>query len=123
MAPLVDTIGPAMKTPEELLLTAADIIARDGWHQGHYCAPDGDPTSSAVCAIGALSRAGTGNAIPTSEMAWRTSAARSAAQRRLAKVAGVTPWDIPDWNDAPERSAEDVILAMKQAAHMEEDPR
>jgi hypothetical protein len=23
---------------------------------------------------------------------------------------------IPDWNDAPERAAEDVILAMKKAA-------
>lgn len=46
-------------TPEEILNEAADIIRRDGWHQGD--ADDGNPVAGAVCLMGAIGRACTGD--------------------------------------------------------------
>ncbi|MGW6255445.1 DUF6197 family protein [Streptomyces sp. NPDC055085] len=110
-------------TPEELLLAAIDIIQRDGWHQGDLYKPpatwkancwreacDEAARTAPTCAMGALFRAAHG----TSRWVDLTDSALGAVSLLQGHLG--TPM-IPHWNDAPERTAEDVILAMKRAAH------
>ncbi len=105
-------------TPQEMLQEAADYLAEHGWCQGNFfenndesldvCAGRGN----AACAIGAL----------------------HAVRVRKLRVLGVPVYTgivgdaagllstyldyipVPAWNDDPERTAEDVILALRRAA-------
>ena len=119
----------------EILSKAAEILERDGWHQGsYYKIPDKQwtPTSemveaaetAPVCSMGALYRAVSGSASlhPTVKLAqdeWRANAkGLGEATKRLAKQIGTDC--IIDWNDEVGRSKEDVILAFKKAANSED---
>ncbi|GHG10298.1 DUF6197 family protein [Streptomyces hydrogenans] len=120
-------------TPEEIdsqarqaLLDAAEVIGRDGWHQGAYYSghtygPEADGTEAAlhapVCAIGSIRRALWGEACVPLRI-WGSPQVRVAlhAEKLLGDHVGAC---VPDWNDKRERTAEDVILAMKQTAHGE----
>ncbi|MEU3052235.1 DUF6197 family protein [Streptomyces griseus] len=97
---------------------AAEYISKHGWHQGDYYsyrATDAeklglpaDQSHPPACALGAI--LATGPATADAVIA-------AAAIGRLA-----TYLDLPDgvgisvWNDAVDRTAEDVILALKTAA-------
>lgn len=133
-------------TPEDLLLKAAEIIERDGWYQGYYYEmPEGNGISGTadwykrdhaasrtapVCALGALRRAAYGHSSYLE--GGREPRGLKAAAEKLSKLmpltavereAGLEHMPISSWNDKPERTAEDVILALKQAAHSEGNTR
>jgi hypothetical protein len=87
------------------LREAAEYIGEHGWLQGTLSSADGR-----VCAIGAIQRiGGTGNA--------RSYDAVDALYEYLdlPMTTGILH-PVAIWNDEPERTAEDVILAMKCAA-------
>lgn len=88
-------------TPEETLLAAADVINQRGWCQGELKDKNG-----AVCAMGAI----------CSVAQWQSREALDAHRLLIAEIGCGT---IVGWNDAPERTAEDVILTMKKAANHE----
>ncbi|KPI09908.1 hypothetical protein OV450_3399 [Actinobacteria bacterium OV450] len=105
-------------TPEQILDEAVHVIERDGWHQGRLTS--GNASTGPVCALGAITRAATGNAFNY------TGEADAAANRLGAHIVEAcsiedSSWwqNIPAWNDDPARTKEDVILALKQAAHGE----
>jgi len=100
-------------TPEEILHEAADIIRRDGWHQGSL--DDGDKEHGAVCAVGAIDRAWSGNsqAMVEGNPVHYPVARRPAIERLMGAIGHQF---IGTWNDAASRTVEDVLLALKQAA-------
>lgn len=92
----------------DALFSAAEYLSENGWHQGALFAPSSSEEPPA-CAMGALKAATTGHY----QVEWQ-------ALTVLRKSLGLTGLD-PDfkdliavWNDAPERTAEDVILALKR---------
>lgn len=89
------------KAAQETLKAAAEYISEHGWTQGEMSARDGS-----VCAAGAIAAvSGYDNG---------RSAARGAFSGYLYHTEG---WSsIADWNDQPDRTAEDVILTLKRAA-------
>ncbi|MFF8831335.1 hypothetical protein [Streptomyces sp. NPDC015131] len=101
-------------TPEEILNTAADIILRDGWHQGDT--DDGDTKHGPVCLMGAIDRAVTGNSrggVAAISRNGPVPEVNEAVQRVINTIAR---WDIGEWNDHSGRTVEDVLLALKKAA-------
>lgn len=76
---------------------AADIIRRRGWHQGGYEAPDGS-----VCLLGALGHAREGHS-----QYW-------AGEDVEAIEPHIGTENVGDWNDAPERTVEDIFLLLKE---------
>ncbi|GHG10125.1 DUF6197 family protein [Streptomyces hydrogenans] len=101
-------------TPEEILVSAGDIIRRDGWYQGET--DDGDPESGAVCLMGAIGRAATGDSRSEEVTIWRDGVMEEAnrAVQRVIDILGRT--DVGVWNDDQGRTVEDVLLVLKQAA-------
>ncbi|OII61170.1 hypothetical protein BJP40_06485 [Streptomyces sp. CC53] len=104
-----------MSNQEEIrniLREAARIIERDGWHQGDFFRDD--PKTGPVCALGALRRAiassASGEAVSGKLYCEAAGLVEKAASEVIPRVV------LPAWNDAPERTAEDVILALKRAA-------
>lgn len=91
-------------TEAQVFDRAIDVLHERGWHQGSYR----DPDTGAVCIIGAISTASRGSAHPMTGREWSLIAT---VYRHLGLhgIAGVAPW-----NDAPERTVEDVFLALKQ---------
>ncbi|MFE6222954.1 hypothetical protein [Streptomyces sp. NPDC057854] len=118
-------------TPDEIntrarqaLLDAAEIIGRDGWHQGayypgHTYGPEAEGSEAArsapVCAVGSIRRALWGVACVPLHIYRdpRITVARQ-AENLLGQHVGD---EVPNWNDQRERTAEEVILAMKRAGH------
>lgn len=92
-------------TPEEICLKAAEIIERNGWNQGSFVSDDGS-----VCIAGAARMASWGSVYTKND---RNLAAYFEARRLIREV--IQEPDVVEWNDAPQRSKEDVILALKQA--------
>lgn len=86
----------------KVLLDAADYIEKYGHHKGAFRHLDHPEMMPRVCAIGALI------------MVEHHSDARCAAGERLEAFIGSR--DIPGWNDAPERTAGEVISALRGAA-------
>lgn len=87
-------------TTREVLLAAADEIERDGWCQGRAHSRDGRH-----CALGAL-----GGAAPD-QMAF------DSAKHVLSRWLDVSLFGgIQHWNDQGERTATDVIAALRAAA-------
>lgn len=93
-------------TPDtKALLDAADYIEAHGLHKGSYREMGALERMPRVCAIGAI------------VMATDDGGARSSAGIRLAEFIGLSKdHGIPDWNDAPERTADEVIAALRGAA-------
>ena len=83
----------------ETLLEAAGMIRARGWCQGEFFDADGR-----VCAMGAIHRAA----------GWHE-ALIVAAERHLRSVVGR---DVPGWNDAGGRKADEVIAALEKAASL-----
>ncbi|MGW0682914.1 DUF6197 family protein [Streptomyces sp. NPDC002754] len=125
--------------PKQVCAQAAEIIQRDGWYQGDFYdepettrRPDETTeeyiarqayedwlaeTSAPVCAMGAIRRAVTGGSVMNLPVGSDRMLVLNAADLLAGSVGSLaTRLDIPAWNDAPERSAEDVILALKRAA-------
>lgn len=83
----------------EVLNGAADLIERDGWCQGT------PPESGPVCAGVAITRAARRGAVRLTER----------AVFQLGEVIG-QQWSVIPWNDAPGRTAAEVVGALRAAA-------
>lgn len=89
-------------TTRELRNKAADYIEAHGW-----CRDDYEDFASQVCLIGALGQAACSDA----EMGERDPLARKA----LDEMGFDTPESAVSWNDAPERTKEEVIARLRGA--------
>lgn len=92
-------------TPAEVLAGARDVLAERGWTQGTAEAADGS-----VCLDGALCVASTGSPHRG------TVEGDAGASRALSAVAGERGYVA--FNDDPERTYEDVMLALKRAEEL-----
>ena len=86
------------------LRAAADVLERDGWTQQMFC----DPSTGARCVMGSLDavygpRDSRGVGDPNEAIAYI----------RLTEVIGPR---VIQWNDAPGRTADEVIAALRAAA-------
>jgi len=90
----------------EILYTAADLIERDGWHQGDYTAAGGWKQASPSCVMGAINRAAGRMEIP-------------AACAVMVHLYGAGGGSLIQWNDAPERTESEVIEVLRAAAVIE----
>jgi hypothetical protein len=98
-----------------LLDSAADKIERDGWHQGDfYPGANGnfleDPGSRPVCVRGALLSAQ--GASTEGDWAWAVHWKACAA----VEDAISNPLPLVTWNDAPARTKQEVLDALRLAA-------
>lgn len=91
-------------TAKDTLLRAAELLERDGWCRGNSIDRQGRR-----CAMGAINSA---SHEPGSGTAWDRF---DQAADRLQTYLGRT--HVPDWNDHPERTAEQVIAALREAAN------
>lgn len=95
-----------MSAVSDVLNGAADLIERDGWVQGHY------RTTEGYCIAGAIDQ--TLGIIDDDELhvqLWPV--AQAARVQVLAIVDDVAP---TLWNDAPGRTKEEVVAALRAAA-------
>lgn len=92
------------KTTREVLLAAAEEIERSGLHKGEYWPNPSRWTEGPCCTVGAVRRA-CGTRFDTTSV----EDAVSVLERRLR-------CEVARWNDAPERTASDVIRALRAAA-------
>ena len=103
----------------DLLDGAADVIERDGWHQGDfYPGAAGfwgalaEKNGLPKCARGAInSAASTSN----NGGGWIPSWARKTAEAADA-LGAVIGCPVPHWNDAPERTKREVLDTLRLAA-------
>lgn len=84
------------------LLSAARTLRRSGWCQRKYF----DPQTGGRCAVGAI------------EASARFRSCLACV--RLSEHLGIDVNQLSSWNDAPGRTADEVIAAMEAAAHTEE---
>lgn len=92
-------------TPQDALREAARILMRDGWTQGTISDKRGRR-----CRLGAVCKAAESLRAST----YVFTGAEDLFGRWLFAEYGTA--ETVKWNDAPERTAEDVILALKRAA-------
>lgn len=109
-----------------ILRESAEILGEKGWcqnveknHEGHMCAMGAmSRAASKLYPVGEEQGADRANWDARLDLEWSVIAAL-ANVIGLPNGRGMNP--IPNWNDMPERTAEDVILAFKRAAeHAEE---
>ena len=103
------------------LRAAADVLERDGWTQQQYHSPAGHH-----CALGAIAVAIRGSSKPNPDRwkPWAENAIRLRADAEVvARSIGIPPdkhhaprLDVSDWNDDPDRTADEVIAALRAAA-------
>lgn len=103
-----------------ILDEAANVIRRNGLHAGWYYDEDSGkpPAESPVDVYGAINIVATGDPIGSESPHNGTAeafAARSALRRQIGTPSAST------WNDAPDRTAEDVIAALEAAARVERE--
>jgi hypothetical protein len=98
-----------MSTVADVLDRAADVIVERGHHKRNYVGLDGS-----VCAVGAIRVAIAGG--PVSPLRIDQFDTYRSAQAWASDVVG-SP--ISRWNDAPERTAGEVIAALREAARRE----
>lgn len=104
----------------EVLDGAADVIERDGWCQNDLTSDDGRHClMGAIGAhLGTLSESGWWNLLAFDEVESKITAARDAAA--LAAQIDVGPgMNVANWNDAPERTEQEVLDALRLAAKQE----
>jgi hypothetical protein len=99
----------------EILRAAADQIETYGWEQGRYFGPQSnDPQKCSACASGAIAaQAGAINHL--------ASQVALAIIRQIRGKSG-PEWNLPEWNDDPARTAEEVIATLRVAADAAEVP-
>lgn len=95
-------------TPREVLLAAADYLEANGWQQGS-AGEDGGPR----CALGAML-----SVLPrqTGKMTQRFVRERNSALRRARRMLCEPRVLIGTWNDAPGRTRDEVVRALREAA-------
>lgn len=98
------------KSDVQILEDAATIIERNGWHQGDLAAWGGDwfeqiKAGSPCCIVGAVHVAGDSE---YDRYMWEL-ATSAITEKGFYSTA-------PGWNDAPERTKEEVIAALRNAA-------
>jgi hypothetical protein len=94
------------------LRAAAEVLRRDGWMRGDLGTCDGPK-----CAVGVAYYVASDGAEVVYEFSGSDTIHR--AERIADAVAdeiGVGRQDLPTWNDAPERTADEVIAALEAAA-------
>lgn len=109
-----------MTSSSDILRRAAEVLGEKGWTQGQSMDNEGR-----MCAVGAIRYAGH-EMLGGSMWGHRFDEAGAAVDVFFAHlnsglkpqhiVPGDVPISIPEWNDNPERTAEDVILELKRAA-------
>jgi hypothetical protein len=93
-----------------LFATAIEVLQCRGWTQGALVDETG-----AMCAIGALYTACHGNWRPCSVDRHDHFAQGWFEQLPLVQSIAPTHTTLEEWNDAPERTVEDVLLLLKYA--------
>lgn len=103
-----------------ILDEAANIIERNGWWQHFYHDPGSHlpMIDCAVCARGAINLAA--NRRAPNRPTKKSNNALSALERYLG-ISGQSPNSVADWNDEPDRTAEQVIAALRGAARAERE--
>lgn len=110
-------------TPQELLTKAAEDVATHGHWKGTFSQSGVPDNIAPACIYGALTRAATGTTTcyDTADLVvWTVNPLIQQAADLLAKSIGRdrdTWYTVTQFNDADSTTAEDVILAMKRAAH------
>jgi hypothetical protein len=108
-------------TERELLLAAAERVTELGHHKGDYC----DAATGAVCAIGAMYVAAGCRAPAPHEPEPESEVVDSAVARLTdwlcrstgaARTVGGRFVDVVAWNDAEDRTADEVVAALRAAA-------
>lgn len=103
-----------MTTVSETLTAAADHLEAHDLHKGSLTDGEGN-----VCALGAIRAAVTGpnllDFMENSDECERFDGAANA----LGEVLDLPRAGIPKWNDAPERTKEDVVRALRDTADLE----
>lgn len=109
----------------DILDEALDFLRRNGWIQGDYInqqqIDDGEgPGDCACCARGAINMAAGGP--PDNDYLPGAEAASNAVLTWLliSGALGET-LSLPEWNDAPGRTADDVMSALAAAAQAERE--
>jgi hypothetical protein len=101
-----------MDTTSKILIRAAELIAERGWAQGVRVAHDGS-----ACVLGALNKVATGQ-FDGSFVNYDL----IIVQNRLEHAIYSPLYDgLAAWNDAPDRTAEEVIDTLIAAAYWEGD--
>ena len=102
-----------MITPSEFAEKTAEYISEHGHTKGSY----EDPVTGAVCALGAMQKVNAMtekvNAMTEAYADYHASCFKHVAIKLMQRIGHGY---IPSWNDAPERTAEDVILEFKHVA-------
>lgn len=99
----------------DILDEAANVIERNGHCKGFYydLSVDLPPAECPVCPLGAINLA-MGNPNPKTDRVFGSPA--EVAMERYLDAASVA-----DWNDDPDRTAEQVIAALRGAARAERE--
>lgn len=101
-------------TPEQILEDAIDVLQTHGWIQGKS-----GSRHDGFCAIGAVYQAVAQDVHGNVSDKDATAALVALGLLDIPHTSGRLKHPIAVWNDAPDRTAEDVILAMKKAARGE----
>lgn len=96
--------GVVMAGDCNVFLRAIEVLEERGWHQGGY-----EGAKGKVCLIGAINVVLTGDATNDDDL----------ADVPLALMRATGALRPSTWNDDPSRTYEDVVLALKRAAHGE----
>ena len=101
---------------------AADIVEKNGLHKGTFASGaligGGAFTDKCCCARGAINMAANGN------NPWETSEAGELAHDALCKYLGISgrvDQSVADWNDDEDRTADEVLAALRGAAQAERE--
>jgi hypothetical protein len=96
-----------LDTTAATLLAAANYIETHGHCKGRY----GATWDDAACAVGAICKV-------ENDMERKNAAATRLGEYLVAKreIAPSNQFAIPDWNDKPERTKAEVVMALRQAA-------
>jgi hypothetical protein len=118
-------------TPAVILRGAARYLQLHGWHQGTLYAAGTSAITPAACALGAIGMAAFGHRLPDPQDHWVDWSDYQAASNALDDYLTLTGAkdDVPDlhdidadspsvgdWNDAPARTATEVVAALNAAA-------
>lgn len=108
----VREVNPAALKPSDLLYQAIAVLEERGW-----CQHISEDAQGRVCLGGSLeaARKNAHEATRAWLEVWRQRQAYRTAMQTL--VTAIAPYTIPLYNDAPERSVEDVISMLKRAAY------
>lgn len=95
----------------EIYAKAVDVINELGWTQGRYV----NRKTGEVCAVGAI-RFATGAKYNTTDGYFEGGPSGSELDQ-YQYDAGVLHGFVPNWNDDPSRTKEDVLLYLKEKAY------